>query len=75
MKLKNIATTGLWIFILTVPYSVQAGNDQILQGFMGIMKEMQKQSGADADPNSRAIMDAFGKAVDGRDDRQGRGDR
>lgn len=77
MKLKNVMVTVLLIFILAVPYSAQAGDDRMLQGFLGIMKEMHKQSGADADPNSKGIMDAFGKAMDGgkADRRQGKGDR
>ncbi|MCB1771855.1 MAG: hypothetical protein KDJ31_19475 [Candidatus Competibacteraceae bacterium] len=76
MKLNNIMITVLWISLLAIPPSVQAGNDEVLRGFMGIMQEMQKQSGADADPNSKAIMDAFGKAIDGKNDqRRGKGDR
>jgi hypothetical protein len=77
MKLNNIMITALWISLLAIPPSAQAGNDDVLRGFMGIMQAMQKQSGAaDADPNSKAIMDAFGKAIDGKDDRrQGKGDR
>ena len=79
MKLNNIMITVLWISLLAIPPSTQAGNDEILRGFMGIMQEMQKQSGADADPNSKAIMDAFGKAMGGKGDRdrqrKGKGDR
>ncbi|MCB1919136.1 MAG: hypothetical protein KDJ28_04035 [Candidatus Competibacteraceae bacterium] len=79
MKLNNIMITVLWISLLAIPPSTQAGNDEVLRGFMSIMQEMQKQSGADADPNSKAIMDAFGKAMGGKGDRdrqgKGKGDR
>jgi hypothetical protein len=76
MNLKQILFTALWISMLITPYSAQARDEAILQGFLGVMKEMQKQSGADADPNGRAIIDAFGKAIDGKADRrQGREDR
>jgi hypothetical protein len=76
MKANPVTIAALWFFTLVVPCSAQAGDEAILKGFMGIMQEIQKQSGADADPNSKAIMDAFGKALDGKDDRrQGKGDR
>jgi hypothetical protein len=76
MKANPVTIVALWFFTLVVPCSAQAGDEAILKGFMGIMQEIQKQSGADADPNSKAIMDAFGKALDGKDDRrQGKGDR
>ena len=69
MKLNNTMITVLWISLLAIPPAVQAGNDEVLRGFMGVMQQMQKQ-GADADPNSKAIMDAFGDAINGKNDRR-----
>lgn len=73
MKANHITVAVFWFFTLIIPCSAQAGDEAILKGFMGIMQEMQKQSGK-ADPDSKAIMDAFGKAIDSKDDRrQGKG--
>ena len=75
MKLKHQICVTLWLTTLFIPFSVRA-DDAAMQGVMGIMQMMQQQSRTGADPDSAAMMDAIGNAVDGANrDRQDRRDR
>ncbi|MDQ5908894.1 MAG: hypothetical protein QG599_987 [Pseudomonadota bacterium] len=74
MKLKRQIYAILSVSALFMPGAVQA-DDRAVQGVMGVMRMMQEQSGANADPNSKAIMDGVRRAMEssGRDQRGDRG--
>jgi len=76
--MKSITTlvTALGISLLTLSAPAQAGDDAMLKGFLGVMTAMQKQAGDGADPTGKAVLDAFGDAIDSKGGKgKGKGDR
>ena len=63
MKLKRQIYAILSVSALFMSGLVHA-DDRSVEGVMGVMRMMQQQSGANADPNSQAIMEGVRRAME-----------
>ena len=72
MKTENMVFAILWVAMSGAPQVSQADDKAAMQGVMDVIKTMQQQSGSNADPGSKAIMDILGNTLSEGDDRPSR---